>query len=467
MSRLAAIVASVALAASSLLTAASPLDRTKPDVIVAEGAAHRSTYFPTVARLRGGELVVVYYDSPDHVSQAGHISVVRSIDDGHTWSAPRPIVDTPFDDRDPSIVQIGTGALLVSFFVRDWSVSPGRSVGVFVARSDDFGLTWQTPVKVDTRLGRPTTPGGPSTSAKIVELENGTLLLPIYGAPPDTDDQRSSVVGSTDGGRTWPRANEIDIGYASGVNLVEPAVVGVGGNYLLAKMRSERSDNLGYEARSFDGGLTWSRATKTAFAAQASDLVPLFITGRSTALVIHAWGDFSSQFGIGRPTVIGIEDPNATWRFGRPQVVYHGGCSWGDESYPSSVLLGDGRLFTVYYDACRGYIGGTYVSLLELARLSAPSAPANLTALVSGNTVTLGWEATIEGSIPTSYVVEAGSSSGASDLARFDTATAATSFTAASVPARTYFVRVRARNPAGTSNPSSEVTLAASQFSQR
>jgi hypothetical protein len=447
------------LAASELVIAASPDNPARPDVIVAARTAQRSTYFPTVERLRNGDLIVVYYDSPDHVSEAGRIALVRSSDDGRTWSAPRVIVDTMFDDRDPSIMQTSWGTLLLTFFVRDWNQSPARALGVYVTRSDDGGVTWEPPVKVETRFARTVTPGGAATSAKIVELENGDLLIPLYGALPDNDDKRATIVRSTDRGHTWPRANEVEIGYRPGIDLVEPALANLGHNRLLAKMRTERTDNLAYEAHSLDGGFTWSQPTKTVFAAQASDLLPLRVNGRSTALVLHAWGDFSSRFGLGRPTVVEIEDPEATWRFPGPKVVYHGGCSWGDESYPSAVLLSDGRVFMVYYDACRGFIGGTYLTLLDLAKLGTPSAPTDLTASVAGSTVTLRWTVAGGGNFPTSYVVEAGSSPGSADLARLDTANVATSFTATSVPPRTYFVRVRARNAGGDSGPSNEVTL--------
>jgi hypothetical protein len=46
--------------------------------------------------------------------------------------------------------------------------------------------------------------------------------------------------------------------------------------------------------------------------------------------------------------------------FGEPKLLYNGHCD--DAGYPSVVVLDDGRLFVVFYDACLGYIGGTYVA---------------------------------------------------------------------------------------------------------
>lgn len=81
--------------------------------------------------------------------------------------------------------------------------------------------------------------------------------------------------------------------------------------------------------------------------------------------------------------------------------------------------------------------------------LTAPGVPANLAASVSGSTVTLTWAASTTAgpdAAPSSYRLEAGASSGASDIANADTGSAATSYIATGVPNGTYYVRVRAAN---------------------
>lgn len=96
------------------------------------------------------------------------------------------------------------------------------------------------------------------------------------------------------------------------------------------------------------------------------------------------------------------------------------------------------------------------------AALTAPGGPADLVSAVSGARVTLTWSAPAVGDPPASYVVEAGSAAGLADLANFDTGNAALSLTVDSVPAGTYYVRVRARNSGGTGVPSNEIVLAVS-----
>jgi len=87
----------------------------------------------------------------------------------------------------------------------------------------------------------------------------------------------------------------------------------------------------------------------------------------------------------------------------------------------------------------------------------APGAPGLLQFAVNGSTVVLGWGAA--GGAPATYVIEAGSSPGAANLATIDTGSADLSLTAPGVAAGTYFVRVRGRNACGTGAPSNEVTV--------
>ncbi len=88
---------------------------------------------------------------------------------------------------------------------------------------------------------------------------------------------------------------------------------------------------------------------------------------------------------------------------------------------------------------------------------SAPGAPRALTASVTGSTVILAWNGSP--SLPTSYMVEAGSSAGLSDVGNFDTASTSTTLRATGVGRGNYFVRVRARNACGVSAPSNEVHI--------
>ncbi len=89
---------------------------------------------------------------------------------------------------------------------------------------------------------------------------------------------------------------------------------------------------------------------------------------------------------------------------------------------------------------------------------SPPGVPHRWTYRVAGNTVTFSWAAPLDGS-PTSYIVEAGSMAGLSDIAVFNTGSAATTLTVPNVPRGRYHVRLRARNALGAGPPTYDLTV--------
>jgi choice-of-anchor C domain-containing protein len=124
-------------------------------------------------------------------------------------------------------------------------------------------------------------------------------------------------------------------------------------------------------------------------------------------------------------------------------------------------FLADDGIATLSFLSLTTYSGWgpalDHVTAVPLSSAAAtPSAPSNLIASQSGSSVTLSWALPSTGA-PTSYVLEAGSSPGASNLAVVETVT--TTMTAVSVPAGTYFLRVRARSPAGVGPPSGELVV--------
>ena len=99
------------------------------------------------------------------------------------------------------------------------------------------------------------------------------------------------------------------------------------------------------------------------------------------------------------------------------------------------------------------------VTVGGLGTCSAPSgAPASLTTAATGSSVTISWAAG-PGEGANSYIIEAGSGTGLSDLASFDTGSTATTFRTDGVAAGTYFIRVRAVNACGVSAASTEAIL--------
>ena len=97
------------------------------------------------------------------------------------------------------------------------------------------------------------------------------------------------------------------------------------------------------------------------------------------------------------------------------------------------------------------------VGLLVGSCTAAPPAPAAFAATpLSGLRVYLSWTAA---PTATTYIVEAGSSTGLLNLANGDLGSPSTFFKASGVASGIYYVRIRAKNACGTSSPSPEVRV--------
>gem|GEM_PF-2570442 len=86
-----------------------------------------------------------------------------------------------------------------------------------------------------------------------------------------------------------------------------------------------------------------------------------------------------------------------------------------------------------------------------------PGAPLGLASTVSGSTVTFSWQHPFDGGEPASYIIEAGSAPGATNLSVVDVGN--TMSTTAGVPPGLYYVRMRARNQTGTGPASNEAVV--------
>lgn len=102
----------------------------------------------------------------------------------------------------------------------------------------------------------------------------------------------------------------------------------------------------------------------------------------------------------------------------------------------------------------RGSATSVEVPFAVTPRLPPPGTPRNFSVTAAGSTLTLAWLPAASGGTLGSYVVEAGSQSGLSNIYNGAVGTATT--LTAQVPLGTYFIRVRAQNAAGISPPAAE-----------
>jgi hypothetical protein len=160
-------------------------------------------------QLRDGTLLLALetHDERDHVY------VLRSTDDGRTWSAPTVVHDV-FPLAEPSIVAPGGGDT-VHIFSRD-----EKTCLVHQHVSRDGGRTW-APARQTEIWGYP---------AHALELHDGRLLL-VYGVRRPPFGIRACL--SEDGGATWNYSEELvvrddmlnaNLGYPTAVQLADARV---------------------------------------------------------------------------------------------------------------------------------------------------------------------------------------------------------------------------------------------------
>ncbi|MBC7289237.1 MAG: exo-alpha-sialidase [Armatimonadetes bacterium] len=301
---------------------------------VAVSSEERYYAFPSIARLADGRLAVVFYDGTGHVSPDGRIDIVISEDEGRTWTKPRTIIDSPTDDRDPSIMQTREGTILVSCFRYDGRErkQPTRT---FVYRSVDGGQTFDD--------GRPLDIGWEweATSDEILQLPDGTLLCPIYGVMRPGETERAAVVFSHDDGRTWQRETVSTIAYSEDgrLHFQEPALALLPDGRVLCELRTEllKPERRGfyniYESISSDGGRTWDQPRELPLVGQACGLLV-----HSSGLIFHAY----RKNGVSAI----LRRPDEDWDPAKEFPVFMVG---GDAAYPSAVELSDGSILCVFY----------------------------------------------------------------------------------------------------------------------
>ena len=206
---------------------------------------------PSMIVDRDTKEIILFYNYMDYEKERDiyYLHVVKSKDNGKTWSKPEDItkqIAKPEWHKDFKFITSGRGIQTKDGKLLHTLVN--LSKGLFIFGSDDHGKTWyfiDTPIK-------------PADESKIIELADGTWMV---NARVNTGGMRY-VHTSSDEGKTWnsrPEPKLIDPGCNASIIRYTAKADGYNKNRILfsnAKMEKGRM-NLTIRV-SYDEGQTWT-----------------------------------------------------------------------------------------------------------------------------------------------------------------------------------------------------------------
>ncbi len=236
-------------------------------VAQSDGAAFHRNTIPQVARLGNGNLITVMGVYSKAAPSTTRIATAVSSDGGRTWSQPRVLYEEKEKERavgDPNMLV--DGASVFVYWTRVHNPNTIKKAWTWAVKSADNGETWSQPVEI--AIPRQYTPG---KQHNAIKLADGTYamgiswdLWPERGLNARTEGEMSLSSGillSKDG-FNWNLYGDLHVfvekvtpGSTNG--LAEPSIVQLPEGEIYMLLRSGGSHH--YEARSRDGGVTWTR----------------------------------------------------------------------------------------------------------------------------------------------------------------------------------------------------------------
>ncbi len=317
--------------------------------------------WPSIARTMGGDLVVLFTKTEEHLGPNGAILLSRSTDNGKTWIRPVVVLDSPIDDRESGITTLRDGRIVGHFwstfhtresyeslapnsYGRDlldrWIAMVGqpgyldakKTSGASTAISSDGGRTWSIPTR-----GHDSVHGG-------IELANGNLLLASY-----RESRDSITIHTADSASgPWRQLATIVSPHPESLGLGEPHMVQLRSGRVIMMMRAtahpynDRDPRcVLWESYSDDNGKTWVVPFATS------------LWGFPPHLALLADGRALCTYGYRRVPYgerACLSDDGVTWSL-QNEVILRDDAPNGDLGYPASIELEQGVILTVYYQS--------------------------------------------------------------------------------------------------------------------
>ena len=333
-----------------------------PEVIMSNpDSKHNYFAWPTIAKLQNGKLAVVASGyRMRHVCPFGKSVIAYSEDEGKTYTAPAPVIDTVLDDRDSGILAVGEDHVIVTSFNLTLDAQNAR-----IPKEDTYSRAYHETL---TRADEERYMG----SLFRISSDQGITFGPIYKSPVSSPHgpirlRDESVLWV---GKTYTRDSEAGIGFngiqahkvhldgttefvgqmermeVDGVRplMCEPHAIELSDGRILCHVRVEdvvnRKFDTVYQSVSNDQGHTWSSPVPVL---PPKGGAPAHLLRHSSGVLISAYSYRQNPTGI---HVMFSKDEGESWDMAHE--LYVNDVNW-DLGYPSTVELSDGSLLTVFY----------------------------------------------------------------------------------------------------------------------
>lgn len=363
------------------------------DGVIIAGGEDYGAIFPDIINI-GGELLVVYYNNIEHAAydatdSLGNIEIVRSTDNGKSWSEPQRVLspeillnfgigtkEIKVEARDPNFTMLKDGTLMLTFFTRQYNTD--TLIRSWIMTSPDNGWTWDEPQSIpchsiDYYCGKRGT---------VAVFDDGQILIPMYGesAQEIGNSKAVGVLAQRTASGEWRWLGEFPIADNNSlqheakpnadlknITINEVAMVCAGGDRVLALARQ-----VGLLWMSENRGRTWDTIGEIG---QFIHQPNLYALPDGRIFVLYALPgniyNFPGRRIYGRVLDFSLGNtPEEAWNATQAKEIYRYVERGADNADPSMALTADGKILIVHYLKCLDNhyrILGTFTELSDWA----------------------------------------------------------------------------------------------------